>query len=271
MRFAPGGGAVRPLPRETRSRRRPPPHSARARAVQRQWDSRVFPVSHLSVCVNVKQWEGPPPHLRRHTTPAAAAPSPQPHAPGQPFPTATPPSRPRGVRVCACARAPLPRGPCVPLALAAVRQLACAGGRAGGPLPSRGSQADQGGEAEAVAMLREDALSRGVPRRSSGSGASDPQGPGCPGPQHAPGLVPPCGTHTRFLRRRRANLRTTFPAPTSGHPALGLQGQALLTASPLWSLPPSPWKHVADHFMGQSGLKPWPERPSEPCRSALVL
>lgn len=48
--------------------------------------------------------------LRRHTTPAAAAPSPQPHAPGQPFPTATPPSRPRGVRVCACARAPLLAG-----------------------------------------------------------------------------------------------------------------------------------------------------------------
>lgn len=64
VRFAPGGGAVRPLPRETRSRRRPPPHSARARAVQRQWDSRVFPVSHLSVCVNVKQWEGPPPPFK---------------------------------------------------------------------------------------------------------------------------------------------------------------------------------------------------------------
>lgn len=76
-------------------------------------------------------------------------------------------------------------------------------------------------------MLREDALSRGVPRWSSGSGASDPQGPGCPGPQHAPGLVPPCRTHTRFLRRRRANLRTTFPAPTSGHPALVLAALSL--------------------------------------------
>lgn len=120
--------------------------------------------------------------------------------------------------------------------------VALAGGRAGGPLPSRG-----------VRRRRRPCSSETLspPGSRVGPRALVPVAPA--GPQHAPGLVPVCRAHTRFLRMEGVNLMMTFPAPMPRRPALGMPMPG--RGPDLRSAPCSPGE-AAPGVMGCDGAAP---------------